>query len=156
VPSGRAPRRYGFPFLYEKIIACGRNGKTCNEARMSYGCGSAGSRSDFQGIPSKRLSEMRNSLKPRSRYEWHSRLARILGRIAAWSGRPAGRPRHRVDRAVSMLSFFIILLIVSYCYFYFLINCEPALQAYFSFILCILHSLFYMRRCASQYLNLDR
>ena len=49
-PSGRAPRRYGFPFLYEKIITYGRNGKTCNEARMSYGCGPAGSRSDFQGI----------------------------------------------------------------------------------------------------------
>jgi hypothetical protein len=49
---------------------------------MSYGCGPAGSRSDFQGISSKRMFEMRNSLKPRSRYEWHSRFARILGRIA--------------------------------------------------------------------------
>jgi hypothetical protein len=63
---------------------------------MSYGCGPEGSRSDFQGISLKRLFEMRNSLKPRSRYEWHSRLARILGRIAAWSGRPTRRPRHRV------------------------------------------------------------
>jgi hypothetical protein len=100
VPSGRAPRRYGFPFLYEKIIACGRNGKTCNEARMSYGCGPEGSRSDFQGISLRRMFETRNSLKPRSRYEWLSRLARNLGRIAAWNGRPAGRPRHRVDRTV--------------------------------------------------------
>ena len=124
-PSGRAPRRYGFPFLYEKIIACGRNGKTCNEARMSYGCGPAGSRSDFQGIPSGRLSETRNSLKPRSRYEWHSRLARILGRIAAWSGRPMRRPRHRVHRAVrhhfgiylGSLSFLLIFHTILLCCF---------------------------------------
>jgi hypothetical protein len=76
---------------------------------MSYGCGPAGSRSDFQGISLKRMFETRNSLKPRSRCEWHSRLARILGRIAAWSGRPARRPRHRVHRAVRSLLFISII-----------------------------------------------
>ena len=45
------PRRYGFPFLSEKIITPERNGKTCNEARMSYGCGPVGRQSRFQGIP---------------------------------------------------------------------------------------------------------
>jgi hypothetical protein len=108
-PSGRAPRRYGFPFLYEKIIACGRNGKTCNEARMSYGCGPEGSRSDFQGISLKRLPEMRNSLKPRSRYEWLSRHARNLGRIAAWSERPTRRPRHRVQRLLAGSRFCLLI-----------------------------------------------
>ena len=68
-PTGRAPRRYGLPFLYEKIIPPGRNGKTCNEARMSYGCGPEGSRSDFQGIPSEtRVKPRRKPLKPRSRW----------------------------------------------------------------------------------------
>ncbi len=84
--SGRAPRRYGLPFLYEKIITPGRNGKAYNEARMSYGCGPEGSRSDFQGIPSEtRVKPQGNPLKPRSRYEWLSCEARNLGRIAGWS-----------------------------------------------------------------------
>ena len=84
--SGRAPRRYGLPFLSDKIITPGRNGKACNEARMSYGCGPEGSRSDFQGIPSEtRIGPLGNPLKPRSRYEWLSCEARNLGRIAAWS-----------------------------------------------------------------------
>ena len=83
---GREPRRYGFPFLYEKIITSGRNGKTCNKARMSYGCGPEG------------REALSPKAKPRSRCEWHSRLARILGRIAAWCERPTRRPRHRVHR----------------------------------------------------------
>ena len=61
-PQGREPRRYGFPFLYEKIVTYRRNGKTCNEARMSYGCGPEG------------REALSPRAKPRSRYEWHSRL----------------------------------------------------------------------------------
>ncbi len=37
--DGSEPKRYGFSFLYEKIVSCGRNGKTCNEIRATYGCG---------------------------------------------------------------------------------------------------------------------
>ena len=101
-PTGRAPRRYGLPFLSEKIITPERNGKTCNEARMSYGCGPEGSRSDFQGIPSEMLVNLlRNPLKPRSRYEWLSCEARNLGRIADWSERPTRRLRDRFHRLLA-------------------------------------------------------
>ena len=64
------------------------NWKPCNEHRTTYGCGPGRSRSDFQGIPSKtRVKPQRNLLKPRSRYEWLSCVARNLGRITAWSER---------------------------------------------------------------------
>ncbi len=72
------------------------------------------------------VSTRGNSLKPRSRYEWHSRLARILGRIAAWSERPTRRPRHRVQRLLDrfyfillpyyFLLFFVFKLIASHGY----------------------------------------